>query len=119
MEGFEARERKRRISQITTVPTFLDSVFMYSLYKKKQVYCHFPEITLREALGNYDEAELAACLLRASQLWACTTAIGESGHRYPGAMPMSGAVRQMIENHPGYSDDCYNEVIDMGTLAMR
>lgn len=119
MNCVQASERMRWVDQIRNAPSFLDSVFMYSLYKHKQIYFSFPEITAAEALGDYDETEFSACLQRAHQLWSCSTKMGESALRYPGAKPMADAVQQMTESHPGFSDECYNEVIYQGMFEMR
>lgn len=119
MDVFEASQRQRWINRISTAPTFLDSVFMFSLYRQKKFYCSFPEIMPREALGEYDEAEFLANLQRAEQLWSCSCAMGESALHYQGARPMEEAVLQMTEDHPGFSDECYNEVIHMGMFEMR
>lgn len=119
MNSFEASQRMQWLTRINAAPSFLDSVFIYSLYKKKQVYCHFPEITLNEARGEYDELEFSAFKQRAERLWSCSCTMGESALRYHGAKPMADAVKQMTEDHPGFSDECYNEVIHMGMFEMR
>ncbi|KQZ31799.1 hypothetical protein [Duganella sp. Root1480D1] len=119
MNSFEASHRMQWIGRINTAPSFLDSVFMFSLYKRKQVYCHFPEITPREALGDYDESEFSTCMQRAVRLWSCSCAMGESALCYRGAKPLEEAVRLMTEEHPGFSNECYNEVIYMGMFEMR
>lgn len=118
MSSYAANHRANLIQHIRKAPTFLDAVFLIYCYRRKALYWDgLPEITACEVFDTYDATEYADCLNRSMALLAMSPRIGESA--YAGAIPHEQALKQMKEQHPGFSEECYREVCANGMFGMR
>ncbi|WP_157197972.1 MULTISPECIES: hypothetical protein [Methylomonas] len=120
---YDVEVRDRAITESKNPASFLDAVFCIHYYNYETKHWgplpKLPDITPEEVFGEFDQAEYQTCLEKSKALLLSTAYVGESAHKYPGAMPYEAALERMRKENPGFSPVAYERTAYRAMVAMR
>jgi hypothetical protein len=120
---YDVEARERAIAEARDAACFLDAVFSIDYYNYETNHWgpppKLPDITPEEVFKEFDQAEYETCLKRSRALLLSTAYVGESAHKYPGAMPYEAALERMRTENPGFGTVAYERTAYRSMVAMR